>query len=203
MEDNFDHAEIIPVEDIEITSNVNPSNASNQIVNFITFNNEVDIAPKNTDAIATIVDLYNDLNSKYGFKLEFDITTLANNFKDIINPKRRKLFELYLSEAFGRSRLIFFQRGLVTIMDLMEQVSKPSVLRDPSMDLDYKLNMMQRLLSLMEQFEQMYANVKIDDTEVQLRRTTMDEEENTGSKISSSKEVLEVMEQLNNMILKQ
>jgi hypothetical protein len=203
--EDFDSADIIDIGDVEVPKLSDPSNQSNQIVNFVNIHSDrlpSLNSPTNADKIESIVELYKSYNKQYGFDIDFHIDELSQNFRVLIDPKNRKVFELYLSEVFGISRLVFYQRGLLVINNLMEQISNPAQLNDPSLTIEYKFGMLSQMISLMQQFNVMFQDIKISDVDIQLknieRATTS---EGTDSQLSADPKILEVMDQLKNTIL--
>lgn len=200
---NQDYAQVIDFE--EIPQSINPSNQSNQIVNFINLSNSpagLDLNKKvSQESLNTVVEHYNAMNTKYGFELKFDLSTLNNTFMSLRDPLHRKAFHLYLSDFFEATRFAFYQRTMMVIMDLFEQISSPAILRDPSIDPEVKLGTMERMFGLMQRMEEMYKNVKVDDIDIQLRRLKEQENNTSAGTVAQDPKVLEIMEKLNELQL--
>lgn len=205
---DFDEAEIIDATDISEAPCTNPNQTQNivNLVNILPGDSmrslpEKSISSISKDTIDNVVSLYNEYNERYGFKVEFNVSELASNFKDIIDPDKMKVFEIYLSEAFARFRLVFFQRSIITISELLDQVSNPALLKDPALTIEYKYGMMSKLFELMGTATQLYEQIKVEDVDIKLRNMDKADTENT-SKISKDPNTLKVMEMLNKISLK-
>lgn len=179
-----DEAKLLDAEDIFISPQT--PNASQNIHAVINFNQSPDsvkhlstrdqFQKDNIDALKT---MYQEYNERYGIQVKIDIESITANFKSIMDPRNRDIFEIYLSEAYGRFRLVFFQKALVAIADLMEQVTNPAKLRDQDTPDEHKYGMMSQLFDLMERADSVYQKLRIDDVEVKLKRAGESVSDNT------------------------
>ena len=193
--------EIVDVHEVEFLDPNSANDLPDQIVRVSGCG--LDISPKiNSAAVDKVKELYQEYSQKYNLKVEFNISTLTENFKDIIDPNRKKVFEIYLSEAFDRTRLVIFQRSLVAISSLLSQVTDPLTLEDTSLPLEYKFGMISQLMNLMNNFNQMYEQIHINDSDTKLRNiSSMASEGPELTSLQKDPKTLEVMDKLNKIVL--
>lgn len=202
-------AEIINAEEVPFHGGYQ-SNKTQQIVNLVSVNQtiQVDKVPDTKkskltkESVSSILDFYNEMCVQYGFKVEFNIESITKNFNDIINDDQQRIFEIFLSKGFEKFRLTFFQRAMITISTLMDQVSSPEVLNDQSLSLEYKFGIMQSLVSLMDQVTNLYNQIKVENPELMLKNLANKQSIGDLHEIKTSPETIAVMEQLKKITLK-
>jgi len=203
---NNSGAEIIDVDSLPIQETYNP-NKTQEIVNLVTLNateeftdTKITKLPSITkESINKMLELYNGLSSKYGFQVSFDIENITNNFASIIEEDKLKIFEIFLSKGFERFRLTFFQRAILTISTLLEQVSSPEILNDRTLSIEYKYGMMEKLLQLMGTVTNLYDQIKIENPDLELKALA---NKNKDEELTSDPYLTQVMEQLRKVSLK-
>lgn len=142
------------------------------------------------------------MNQQYGFTVEYDITDIMKNFSNIVEEVNLQVFEVYVSEGFKRFRVVFFQKAMIAIADLLDQVTNPALLSDPSMTIEYKYGMMTQLMNLLQQVTAIYEQVKVDDPKTVLRAIKTKEQNNSDDLVSDPV-TARVVEQLRNIALKE
>lgn len=203
---NNSGAEIIDVDSLPIQETYNP-NKTQEIVNLVTLNateeftdTKITKLPSITkESINKMLELYNGLSSKYGFQVSFDIENITNNFASIIEEDKLKIFEIFLSKGFERFRLTFFQRAILTISTLLEQVSSPEILNDRTLSIEYKYGMMEKLLQLMGTVTNLYDQIKIENPDLELKALA---NKNKDEELTSDPYITQVMDQLRKVSLK-
>jgi len=118
--------------------------------------------------------LFSDLNQKYGLNVHFDVDSLSNSVNYIIEPRNKKAMEYYLSEAYGRYRVILYQQYLQAIALLSNQILDPAYILSDSMTYDQKLDTLERLYQFMVSMNDIYKEVNIPDTEMKLEKISTD-----------------------------
>nr|DAM52965.1 MAG TPA: hypothetical protein [Caudoviricetes sp.] len=119
------------------------------------------------ETLDSIKDLYVSYNQKYGLNINLEVETIMSNFKSIIDPKELQVFEVYLSEAYSRFRLVIYQRLMITIAGLVDEISKPLGNDVPIQD---RYVMIDKLLDYMTKINQVYEEIKIEHSDVELQR---------------------------------
>lgn len=127
------------------------------------------------EAVKTMFNqLFADLNQKYGLNVHFDVDSLSNSVNYIIEPKNKKAMEYYLSEAYGRYRVILYQQYLQAIALLSNQILDPAYILSDSMTYDQKLDTLERLYQFMVSMNDIYKEVNIPDTDMKLEKISTD-----------------------------
>lgn len=119
--------------------------------------------------------LFQDLNSKYGLNVQFDVDSFTSTISYMIEPRNKKAMEYYLSEAYSRFRVAMYQQFLTAIALLATQILDPRYILSESMTYDQKLDTMERLFNFMETIENVYEKVNVPDTEVKLEKLGSDQ----------------------------
>jgi len=87
-------------------------------------------------------------------------------------------------------------------MTLMQQVSAPEVINDMSISVEYKYGMLNQLLSLMNQVSDMYEKVKVENSDLILKRIAENKTEGGGlESLQMDPKTIEVMKQLKKISL--
>lgn len=118
--------------------------------------------------------LFNDLNQKYGLEIRFDFNSLSNSLEYIISPTNKRALELYLSEAYGRFRVVLYNQYLQAIAALSAQILDPDYLLSESMSYDAKLATMEKLFNFIQSMNQIYEQVNVSDTDMKLEKLSED-----------------------------
>ena len=118
--------------------------------------------------------LFTDLNNKYGLNVTFDFDSFSNSLSYIIEPTKKRAMEYYLSEAYGRFRVVLYSQYLQAIALLSAQILDPAYLLSESMTYDQKLDTMQKLYEFMSTMNDIYKEVNIPDTEIKLEKLSTD-----------------------------
>lgn len=113
-------------------------------------------------------NLFNDLNEKYGLEVKIDSNSFSKSLEYIIQPKNKKALELYLSEAYGRVRVVLYTRYLNAITLLSEQILNPQYLLSESMSYESKLIIVKQLYEFMNSLNEIYEKVNVSDVDLKL-----------------------------------
>lgn len=118
--------------------------------------------------------LFTDLNSRYQLDVSIDFNSFSNSLMNIIEPSKKRIMECYLSEAYGRIRVILYAQYLQAIVALSSQLLDPKYILSESMTYDQKLDVMQKLFEFMNTINEIYKDVNIEDTELKLEKISSD-----------------------------
>lgn len=151
------------------------------------------------DVVATFKNLFNDLNTTYGLDIRFDMDSFTNTLSYIIKPKNKAAIELYLSEAYSRVRATLYMLYLNAIAQLSTQILDPRFISSNSMSYTDKLLLMRELFQYIQSLDQIYENVNVKDSDVQLRKLA---EEKDQEDDFNSNEVQEFLSALTNSVRK-
>jgi len=111
-----------------------------------------------------------ELNTTYGFKITVDLDSFSKSLESIIEPKKKKVLELFISEAYSRARAILYMMYLNAICSLSAQLLAPDVIQSQSMEYSDKFLILNQLFVLMENMNTIYTQVNIPDAELKLER---------------------------------
>lgn len=127
------------------------------------------------DQVANMFNnLFSELNQKYGLNVQFDFDSFSNSIQYIIQPQNKRAMEMYLSEAYGRFRVVLYQRYLQAIALLSSQILDPAYILSDSMTYADKLEIMKQLYEFMKTMNEIYEQVNIPDTELKLEKISED-----------------------------
>lgn len=118
--------------------------------------------------------LFTDLNTKYGLNVTLDFDSFSKSLSYVIEPNKKRALEYYLSEAYGRFRVVLYGQYLQAIALLSAQILDPAYLLSDSMTYDQKLDTMQKLYEFMSTMNEIYKEVNIPDTEMKLEKLSTD-----------------------------
>lgn len=118
--------------------------------------------------------LFTDLNTKYGLNVTLDFDSFSKSLSYVIEPTKKRALEYYLSEAYGRFRVVLYGQYLQAIALLSAQILDPAYLLSDSMTYDQKLDTMQKLYEFMSTMNEIYKEVNIPDTEMKLEKLSTD-----------------------------
>ena len=150
------------------------------------------------EAVDSVLELHRQYNKKYGIDFGFDTTDVARMFQSIVSPEKKKVMELYLSEAFDRFRLVVYQRLMFGIFQLVQDLTSPAYLSET---VETKAILLEKLFLYMTNIEEMYARIKNPHAEEELGKLAQDKASGVGSYDFTDPKVQEVIQRLNNTIL--
>lgn len=120
--------------------------------------------------------LFTDLNEKYGLDVQLDFNSFSKSLEFIIQPRNKKALELYLSEAYGRFRVILYAQYLNAISLLSAQILDPNYILSDSLSYGDKLLVMKQLYEFMQSLNEIYKEVNVSDTELKLEKLSEETE---------------------------
>ena len=129
---------------------------------------------KKAELSNTFNNLFQDLNRKYGLNVTLDFDSFSKSLNYIIEPNNKRAMEYYLSEAYGRFRVVLYGQYLQAIALLSAQILDPAYLLSESMTYDQKLDTMQKLYEFMATMNEIYKEVNIPDTDTKLEKLSSD-----------------------------
>lgn len=200
---NVDEIEIIQPEDSDSSfksfmDKIDPPNSKVPQVTYTLPNMDLDSVKVGQESINSVLELHKEYNQKYGIDFKFNTDDVARMFQSIISPERKKVMELYLSEAFSRFRLVVYQKLMFGIMQLVQDITSPAHLTE---SIEVKAVLIEKLQLYMENIEKMYEKIHNEHTEEELAKLS----ESTSSSTSydfNNPEVQQVIQRLNQTILK-
>lgn len=137
--------------------------------------NQIDAINNSSELSDTFNQLFDDMNKKYGLNIKFG--TLNQSLLNVIDPRAKKAMELYLSETYGRFRVAFYTQVLTAIAQLSAQVFDPEYLTSSSISYPDKLETMERLFGFVNQVNEIYDQVNIDNADMKLDIMKEDKDE--------------------------
>lgn len=139
--------------------------------------NKVRLKSNSKQVSETFSKLFKDLNEKYGLDVNLDFNSFSKSLEYTIQPKNKKALELYLSEAYGRFRVVLYGQYLNAVSLLSAQILDPAYLLSESLPYDGKLLVLKQLFEFMNSLNAIYKEVNIDDTDLKLKKLSDDDEE--------------------------
>jgi hypothetical protein len=123
-----------------------------------------------------------------------------DNFKSIIDPNDMKVFEIYLAEAYGRFRLVIYQKLMITISALIDDISKPM---GNEISMQDRYIMIEKLLDYLSKINAIHADIKIGHADSELKRLSSETNSNDPTALDNNEEMNQVLKALNKTILKE
>lgn len=133
---------------------------------------------------AAIGDLFNSLNSRYGFNIKWDPTSFSENLKYIMVAVDQKALELYISEGYSKVRVLLYQQFLSAITALAAKVLDPTYLMSNSLSFDDQMTTIEKLFGFIEQMNSIYDQVHIDNVDDKLKNLKENNEEDNSLSLS-------------------
>lgn len=150
-----------------------------------------------TQVANTFKQLFKDLNEQYGLDVRFDMNSFTNTLSYIIKPKNMKALEIYISEAYSRVRATLYMLYLNAIGQLSQQILDPRFISSNSMSYSDKLILMRELFSYIQSLDEIYERVKVDQSDIKLRKLSEDTDE---SEDFNSDEIQNFLTNLSNSV---
>lgn len=132
-------------------------------------------------------EIISGFNTKYQLDVQINFDSFADSLKYIVDPKNKKVVELYLSETFTRFRTIIYMKMMQSIAILSEQILDPEFLMSNTVTMGDKFTIVEKLFQFMKTIEEIYANIKIASSDLELSRINDTEElDNNGNEAVDS-----------------
>lgn len=132
---------------------------------------------QSVDVVKTFRDLFNDLNTTYGLDIQFDFNSFTRTLQYMITPRNMKAVEVYISEAYSRTRATLYLLYLNSIAQLSTQVLDPRFLTSNSMSYTDRLLLLRELFTYLKSLDEIYEKVKVKDGDIRLRKLSEESEE--------------------------
>ena len=147
-------------------------------------------------SVSVIKDLYKEYNKKYDLNLDIDVDDIASSFRDIIDPNKKKIFDIYLSELFDRFKSVFMQNMIMNNMKLMDKLNKNF---SEDISLGESLISVEKIFEFMKRINEFSKEFKNKHTEKELNVLSQKNNGKINKNISNEKD-REIMEYLNDLI---
>lgn len=123
-------------------------------------------------AIVTIKELYSSYKDRYGIEVDFDINELNQNFFGIVDPEKRKLFEITLSDTLDRIRLVTLSKLTIALMVAIDKLTSPEFLSGLSPI--ETIGMTDKIFNYLEKISKLKKLLPINDTDLELKKLISD-----------------------------
>lgn len=140
-----------------------------------------DLVPQiNPIKIDGVVELYKSLNQKYNLKFDAEsVSNIGAVYKEITDPDKKELYEIYLREHIDRLRLVCLGQLSNTVYVLIGKLTAPEVL--DSLTIAERVALLDRLFEYMDKINNMMQYVSEGDSNLELREIA-NREPDTGDK---------------------
>jgi hypothetical protein len=170
----FDGFPDIPEELIERTKNLRNRGSSESVA-----------------IVGAFESFFSELNTTYGLKVRLDINSFAKSLEYLIDPRNKEAMSLYLSEAFGRFRIILYYQYLTSIVQLSSQILDPNYIGSQSIPIQDRFIMVEKLYDFMDKLETLNSRVHIPDSELKLRNVSASNEDSIDTNSNKVQDFLE------------
>jgi hypothetical protein len=144
-------------------------------------------------SMETFKGLFTDLNAKYGFDIQMDFTSFVENLNVIIDPRNKRVVELYMSETFDRFKVLINLKLIQAVTTLAEKILDPAELLSESTSYTDKFIMLEKLFNFMKQLTELAKEIKIQSADLELGKISS---ENTQLDDTTNPEVSEFLRTL-------
>lgn len=124
----------------------------------------------------SIRQLFNTLNDRFGFDLKWNPNSFSENLAYIMSLADSRAIEMYISEGYSKVRVVLYQQFLSAITALAAEVLDPAYLMSSSLSFDDKMTSIEKLFGFIEQMNQIYDQVKIDNVDEKLKHIKQDDD---------------------------
>ena len=198
----IESAEVIDKDIKDSMDKSDPINIQNQSITNIIIKKDDLEKPVNNDefhkkSVSVIKDLYNEYNKKYDLNLKLDVDDILSTLRNIIDPEKKKIFDIYTSELFDRFKSVFMQNMVLNNMKLMDKLNKNL---SEDLSLAESLISTEKMFEFMKRINEFGKEFKNEHTEKELKVLS---QKNNGAinKNISNEEARNVMKYLNKVII--
>lgn len=142
-----------------------------------------------TERIDGVISLYKEFNRTYGLKFDAErINNIGNTFKEIIDPTKKEIFEIYLREYLDRLRLVCINQLGNTVYSLISKLTSEETIR--SLTISERVALLDRLFEYMDKINNMVQYIPKGDTGSELREISeRTESDNNTNKSERNREL--------------
>lgn len=115
-------------------------------------------------------DMIDSFNQKYNLNVKINWASLTETLSFIADAGNKRQVELYLSELFGRFRLVMYLKLIKAVTILGEQIFDTKALLNTSYSMEDKYLMMEKMFLYMKNMEEINATININASDIQLQR---------------------------------
>jgi hypothetical protein len=114
--------------------------------------------------------LFDELNNQYGFNINIDFNSFSRSLEYIISPRNKQALELFISEAFSRTKALLFSMYLNSVTLLSAQLLDPDYILSDSLSYQDKFIIVEKLYFMMTQLTEICDKVNIPDAGLKLEK---------------------------------
>lgn len=120
------------------------------------------------EQIDGVLDLYKELNKKYGLNIDTNkLADISSTFREIADPTKKEIFEVYLREYMDRLRLVCINQLGNTVYSLIAKLTNEETIR--TLTIAERVELLDRLFEYMDKVNNMVSLIPKGDTKTELR----------------------------------
>ena len=144
-----------------------------------TNDNQSTEANKASESPRIMSKIFELMNQQHGFDIKFNSNSFIDAIEFVINPKNKRIHDLYISEITSQAKSILLEKYLTAVMSLTDQLTDPTFLKSKSMPIQDKFSLLEQMFEFAERIIKLEKEVHIPDAELKLKKLA----ESTESKI--------------------
>lgn len=137
---------------------------------------------KNSDTLtksAKIVrSVYKEFGNEFNINTAFDIESVLTTFESITSTRDEAIFNVFLSKISSKVRLAVYSKMLLALPVLADRLTEKDILESGNVELTVKV--FEKILSLMDNINTMYSQIKLKDDNTLLKRIAEDKDTSGG-----------------------
>lgn len=133
---------------------------------------------KSQELTVALSSMLTDLNKQYGLSLDgIDLNNFSHTLTNIVDPKKRRVLELYLSEISQSIRPILYLHILQRLMLVIDQVLRPENLLSPEWSSADKVLLIEKLIQEAQAVGDLVDSIKIENSDKILEKLAAENNE--------------------------
>lgn len=189
---------INPVDIINQASRI-PSNVGN-IIHDVSSSRSIDKIQRSKEIKSALNAVFTDYNEKYGLDFHIDLDNTANMLASLSDPTDFRIFELYVSEYFGRFKAILYMKVMSAMLVLIDDILDPKKMLSSDVDYADKWIILEKVSQLFLTFEQFKDQVSISGAGTELNKIGSDLKSESGDDSGDLRSKEQVKEFMNAML---
>lgn len=126
---------------------------------------------KEGEIAVAITDMLTDLNEQYDLDLDgININNFTQTLANVIDPKKREILELYVSEISKSIKPVLYLHILQRLMLVMDNVLSPEVLFSNEFSAPDKVLLLEKIVAMAGELSDALEEMKVENSDAVLKK---------------------------------
>ena len=126
---------------------------------------------KEGEIAVAITDMLRDLNEQYDLDLDgININNFTQTLANVIDPKKREILELYVSEISKSIKPVLYLHILQRLMLVMDNVLSPEVLFSNEFSAPDKVLLLEKIVAMAGELSDALEEMKVENSDAVLKK---------------------------------